>query len=246
MHRYLSIINLRTFLVLGVYLATCYVAINYNLRFNYDLTLISIAIIFPLVFTIRAAFRRREKSLEYLSRMKSGLMTVYYCFENSGKLADDKKKEISNILVNIPKSVNHYLMHKGNEEIVRADIHKVFDFVQANREQVSGGFSLKVFRFMKDAHQGIENLMAVNRHRTPISLRAYCLAFIYFFPLIYVPSFLHKVTEATPLFILYLVIAVKGFILISLYNVQDDMEHPFDQNGLDDIRLKDFELDVKN
>ena len=48
----------------------------------------------------------------------------------------------------------------------------------------------------------------------------------------------------TPQIILYLIMAFKGFILISLYNVQDHMEHPFDQSGLDDIRLKDFELDL--
>lgn len=97
---------------------------------------------------------------------------------------------------------------------------------------------------MKDVHQGAENVMAINRHRTPISLRAYCLLFIYIFPIIYIPSFLYKIDAETPHIILYLITAFKGFILISLYNVQDHMEHPFDQNGLDDIRLKDFELDV--
>lgn len=97
---------------------------------------------------------------------------------------------------------------------------------------------------MKDVHQGIESVMAINRHRTPISLRAYCLVFIYIFPFIYVPAFLHRVGGDVPIFILYLIIATKGFILISLYNVQEHMEDPFDQSGLDDIRLKDFELDV--
>jgi hypothetical protein len=36
--------------------------------------------------------------------------------------------------------------------------------------------------------------------------------------------------------------AISTFILISLYNVQDQMENPFDQRGLDDIRLNDFRL----
>ena len=97
---------------------------------------------------------------------------------------------------------------------------------------------------MKDVHQGTENVMAINRHRTPISLRAYCLLFIYIFPVIYIPAFLHDIDKETPQYILYLITGFKAFILISLYNVQDHMEHPFDQDGLDDIRLKDFELDV--
>lgn len=244
MHRYLAIINQRTFLVILIYVATCYFTIRYDVRFDYDLTLISIAIIFPLVFTIRAAFRRREKSLEYLSRMKSGLMAIYYCFENTEKLLPEKRKEVSSILVNIPLFLNDYLMNSGNEDIVRAAVQKVFTFVQDQKQSISNGLAYKIFRFMKDVHQGIETVMAVNRHRTPISLRAYCLVFIYIFPFIYIPSFLYQVGYDTPYLVLYMVIALKGFILISLYNVQEHMEDPFDQSGLDDIRLKDFELDV--
>ena len=244
MHRYLAIINLRTFWVILIYVGTCYATIYYDLRFDYDVTLISIAIIFPLVFTIRAAFRRREKSREYLSRMKSGLMAIYYCFENTDKLEPEKRIEVANVLVNIPLSVNNYLMNSGDEDIVRAAEQKVFTFTQDQKQNISNGMAYKIFRFMKDVHQGIEAVMAVNRHRTPISLRAYCLVFIYIFPLIYVPSFLHRVGYDTPYLVLYLAIALKGFILISLYNVQEHIENPFDQSGLDDIRLKDFELDV--
>lgn len=244
MNKYLAIINIRTFTIIAIYVGATFVAMRFDLRFNYDLTLISIAIIFPLVFTIRAAFRRREKSLEYLSRMKSGLITVNYCFQNSGKITDEQKSEIKRVLIEVPKSVNAYLMKKQSEDKVIAMAKKVFEFIQLHRDEIGGGLSLKVFRFMKDVHQGIENLMAVNKHRTPISLRAYCLAFIYIFPFIYIPSFLHKINSDTPIYILYVVMAIKGFILISLYNVQDHMEHPFDQNGLDDIRLKDFELDL--
>ncbi len=244
MNRYLAIINQRTFLVICVYLMATYLAIFFDMRFDYDITLISIAIIFPLVFTIRAAFRRREKSLEYLSRMKSGLMTIYYFFENSDKLVEDKKKEIRDILVNVPLSVNKYLMYSGDEEKVRAAVQRVFEFMQLQKESIPNGMAYKIFRFMKDVHQGIEAVMAVNRHRTPVSLRAYCLVFIYIFPFIYIPSFLELVGADTPQYILYLVVALKGFILISLFNVQEHMEDPFDQSGLDDIRLNDFELDV--
>ncbi|MGA0446099.1 MAG: hypothetical protein ACO3M2_04735 [Pseudohongiellaceae bacterium] len=36
---------------------------------------------------------------------------------------------------------------------------------------------------------------------------------------------------------------IHGFILISLYNVQDAMEDPFDQVGLDDIKLEEFHFE---
>ena len=244
MNRYFAVINVRTFYVLLISFGCCFLAINYDIRYDYDTTLISIAIVFPLVFTIRAAFSRREKALEHLSRFKAGLMTIYYCFQNTGKINDEQKGEIRAALMEVPKSMNSYLTKQANEDQIKLQIKGVFDFIQKHQNDISGGLSLKIFRFMKDVHQGAESVMAINRHRTPISLRAYCLLFIYIFPIIYTPAFLHDIDLETPHIILYLITSFKGFILISLYNVQDHMEHPFDQNGLDDIRLKDFELEV--
>ena len=39
---------------------------------------------------------------------------------------------------------------------------------------------------------------------------------------------------------------LSEFILISLYNIQDQMEYPFDKDGLDDIRLDDFKINRGN
>lgn len=244
MNRYFAVINVRTFYVLLISISCVFLSINFDVRYDYDTTLISIAIIFPLVFTIRAAFSRREKALEHLSRLKAGLMTIYYCFQNTSKINDEQKGEIRAALMEVPKSMNSYLTKQANEDQLKLQIKGLFDFIQKHQEDISGGLSLKIFRFMKDVHQGAENVMAINRHRTPVSLRAYCLLFIYIFPIIYTPSFLYKIDPETPHMILYLISGFKGFILISLYNIQDHLEYPFDQNGLDDIRLKDFELDV--
>ena len=89
MKKYLQIINLRTFQVLLLCFVVSFLVIRFEIKYNFDLTVISIAIIFPLVFTIRAAFRRREKALDHLSRLKASLMIVHYCFQRS-KLDDAK------------------------------------------------------------------------------------------------------------------------------------------------------------
>ena len=70
MNQYFSIINKRTLFTLIISITVPYVCYFYNIKYNIDLTLISIAIIFPLVFAIRGAFRRREKALEHLSRFR--------------------------------------------------------------------------------------------------------------------------------------------------------------------------------
>jgi predicted membrane chloride channel (bestrophin family) len=96
---------------------------------------------------------------------------------------------------------------------------------------------------MKDLHESIENLHAINTHRTPISLKAYCLVFIYIFPLIYAPTIIFDVGLESNQGITYFIVLLTEFILISLYNIQDQLEFPFDDVGLDDINLNAFKLD---
>ncbi len=252
MTKYLHIVNMRTLHVLVIASITSTVVLRFNFDYNFDFTIISIAIIFPLVFTIRAAFRRREKAMDHLSRFKSGLITVNYCFQVNKKLEESKKGTIKQILMEISGGLSAFLAsEKGspakNRSALDASLAKVFGFIQENRDTVKGGEAFKIFRFMKDVHSGAENSMAIDTHRTPISLRAYCQIFIYVFPLIYTPALHHRLVEdggTEPAWIVYLLSCITGFILISLYNVQDQMENPFDQSGLDDVRLKEFELKI--
>ncbi len=243
MKKYLQIINIRTFQVLLICLAISFLVIQYRIKYNYDLTVISIAIIFPLVFTIRAAFRRREKALEHLSRFKASMLIVHYCFQRSKKLTEEKKWVIRNMLVQISDSlVTKLSKHSNDQTELRANLAAAFQFIQDHKEEISTSEAMKIFRFMKDVHTTIENLIAIDTHRTPISLRAYCQVFIYFFPVIYTPALLHRLEHNSPDWVVYALSVITGFILISLFNVQDEMEHPFDQQGLDDIRLSEFKF----
>ena len=116
----------------------------------------------------------------------------------------------------------------------------IFEFIKNHDEEISGGVKQKIIRFIKDVHVSQENLMAVHTHRTPISLKAYCLIFIYMFPVIYTPTIINKIGLDNPSSLTYFVIILSEFILISLYNIQDQMEYPFDKDGLDDIKLDYF------
>lgn len=246
MNKYVSILNGRTLIALGISLIVSFITVSQQFQYNYDLALISIAIIFPLVFTIRSAFRRREKALEYLSSFRAGLITVDNCFQENKKLEQDKKQEIQLIIKTIPSLMVDYLGPKTcTEEKLNNEVGKVFHFIKQNNEQIGSGTAIKIFRFMKDVHESIANIVAVNNHRTPISIRAYCLIFIYIYPIIYTPALFNKLHDGISLnesWIVYILSGISTFILISLYNVQDQMENPFDQKGLDDIRLNDFKL----
>lgn len=247
MNRYLSIINARTALALAISVTVSFASLAYDFQYNFDLALISIAIIFPLVFTIRSAFRRREKALEFLSLFKAGLITVSNSFQENKKLEDDKKAEIIQQIKNVSHTLIDYLgPHTRTRDEVVTETGKIFAFIQSNSGSMGKGVVLKVLRFMRDVHLGVENVIAINQHRTPIAIRAYCLIFIYIYPIIYTPALIHRLYDGRSFadaWIVYVLSGISTFILISLYNVQEQMENPFDQKGLDDIQLSNYRLE---
>ncbi len=221
-----------------------YLALKFNVNFNVDLTLLSIAIIFPLVFTIRGSFRRREKALEHLSEFVSAIKTVRYFLLSSEDLSPGQKAEVENILLEINEKTLFHLSKKDNDIKTLDEIsHKVYSFVQEKDNLVPAKLKDRVFKYAKDMHESIENLHGIHSHRTPISLMAYCEIFIYLFPVIYAPTIIYNLGVQGGDWIAYLIISITQFTLISLYNIQNQLEYPFDNVGMDDINLDNFKIE---
>ncbi|MFC4721099.1 hypothetical protein ACFO5O_02115 [Geojedonia litorea] len=159
-------------------------------------------------------------------------------------LSENLKSEIQNILleINIKTLVN--LKSKDCEiKDIDALVHKVYQFTLDNKLSMSKSLREKVFRFMKDLHESIENVYAIHSHRTPISLKAYCEIFIYIFPFIYAPTIIFNIGSNNPQWVTYFIVLLTEYILISLYNIQNQLEYPFDDIGLDDIKLDNFKIE---
>ncbi|HEY5686719.1 MAG TPA: hypothetical protein VIS27_00255 [Yeosuana sp.] len=216
---------------------------RYHISFDLDLTLLSIAIIFPLVFTIRGSFRRRENALEHLSDFRSSLKTLHYFFMGHERLSIGDKNEIQKILLEINTDTLAHLRNK-NCTIKELDdiVDKVYQFTVDKKEFMTRNLRDKVFRFLKDLHESIENVYAIHTHRTPISLKAYCQIFIYVFPFIYAPTIIYSIGPNNSTWITYFIVLLTEFILISLYNIQNQLEYPFDNVGMDDINLDNFKI----
>lgn len=229
---------------MSIALLVTYISYEFNIHFNIDLTLISIAIIFPLVFTIRGSFRRREKALEHLSQFRSALKTIHYFVVSNQELTEEHKQEVYSLLLEISEEVlNHLKNNNYSTKQLDGITHKFYQLINEREEVFSKRLREKIFRFMNDLHEAIENLHAIHIHRTPVSLRAYCKIFIYLFPLIYAPIIINSVGLENSQWITYFIILLTEYILISLFNIQDKLEYPFDNDGLDDIKLDTFKLD---
>ena len=246
MSRYLIIINHRTLLTLILSILMPLLAYYFEVIYNIDLTLLSIAIIFPLVFTIRGAFRRREKALEHLSRFRASLKTVINIFQSSAKIPQEEKDRATLILHAVGNNLFDHLKTK-EENFVSFDksVEEFYSFLAEKSNLIGNGAREKSLRFFKDTVESADNLIAIHSHRTPVSLKAYCLIFIYIFPIIYTPTIINKIGFANPNWLTFFIVILSEFILISLYNIQDQMEYHFDDEGLDDIKFKVFRVNRK-
>ena len=163
---------------------------------------------------------------------------------SNNRLTEENKTEIDNILLEI----NHKVLdHLGSSDHSTKDmdeiVNKVYAFVLSENGTISARLKDRVFRFMRDVHKSIENLHAIHTHRTPISLKAYCQIFIYIFPILYAPVIISNIGMDANQWVTYLMVITTEFILISLFNIQDQLEYPFDNIGMDDINLDAFKID---
>ena len=260
--KYFMVINYRTLVAVIISIVATTICYRYKMIFDVDLTLISVAVVFPLVFTLGSAFQRREKALEHLGRAKGALSAIKYCFAFADKLTDVEKEKIGMDIQNVKTQLIEYLYKDDlNKDALTKSISSIQVFILSHKDNIGRSLSLKVYRLMRDVIMGIENAIAIKIHRTPKSIRAYCELFIYVFPFFYAPTLInHLGTQASDVeemingsilahlnnpftLLVYLLNIILSFFLITLYNIQEQIENPFDQDGLDDIQLDNYLLD---
>ena len=235
--------NWRTLRVIALSALLTYLAVYFQLSFDIDLTLLSIAIVFPLVFSIRGSFRRREKALQHFSQFRAALKTLYYYISSNAMLTQEHKDKMSEMLDEISdKTIKHLGTNQLSTTEVDESINAIHIYILSVGGEAPAKLKDRVFKFLNRLHEGFENLNAINIHRTPVSLKAYCLIFIYVFPLIYAPNIIHNMPENTSPYVIYFIVLLTQFILVTLYNIQDQLEYPFDDDGPDDIKLEYFRI----
>ena len=152
-----------------------------------------------------------------------------------------------------------FLFSKSDDkEKLVLSVGRIQAFIVKHRDKIGRALSLRVYRLMRDVIMGIENSISIKVHRTPESIRAYCELFIYVFPFFYAPTLIKNIeyqdilideimnSSALPFvenqftFIVYGLNIILSFFLITLFNVQEQIENPFDQDGIDDIKLDNY------
>lgn len=93
------IINIKTIVIAALAVASTYACLRWNLIANFPLTLIATAIIFPIVFSINSAYKRREAVLDDYAALKAHGRAIFYATRDWLEVSDlDKQARCRSLL----------------------------------------------------------------------------------------------------------------------------------------------------
>jgi len=231
------IINYKTFIVTILAVVSTWLCNRYNVIADFPLTLIGIAMVFPVVFSIDSAYKRRERALWMLSDFKAHVLAIYLASRDWLDGNEDFEEEVKDKLIGVYGSIRA-IFTDGSEKTQINIYKKISDLsllMKKFRElELPSGEISRVSQYISKITVDVENLASILRYRTPVTLRAYSKVFIFSFPILYGPYFASVSGHYSPN-LEYMMPVLFSFILVSLDNIQSHLENPFDQVGEDDI-----------
>ncbi|MFB6356513.1 MAG: hypothetical protein ABEJ65_08355 [bacterium] len=242
--RFFVIVDLQTLAVTLLGVLGTFLCMRFGIRAEIPTSLVGIAVVFPIVFSISAAYTRREEALKYLASMKAQLMNIYYSHrdwvppENSEDGAEaDRAREIIHTLL---QQVRDFFI-EGPEESDR-DPHDIYNSISQLSRSVEdirdkGAPNLsRTGQSIRNVVRDFEKMRNILEYRTPNSLRAYSSLFLNSFPVLFAPYLAFLGHDFHPS-LGYFVAVFYSIVLVSLDNIQDDLENPFDRVGTDDLNV---------
>jgi len=240
---FIKIIDLHTIVVTVLAVAATYLCGRFGCAANMPSGLIGVAIIFPIVFSINAAYKRREEALKFFSSIKAHAAALYYAHRDwlpgDGREHAGRGQDLFGRLLT---SMREYFRAPKSERETRfEDVYRVFsDFSRSHELMRQAGVPAneisRANQYLKIIMVEFERMKNILLYRTPITLRAYSRVFLNAFPVLFGPYFAYLAREYYS-GVGYLVAVLYSLVLVSLDNIQEDLEIPFDAVGEDDIRL---------
>lgn len=234
-----EIVNAQTLIVTALAVASTQFCRTNALTAEFPLTLIGIAVVFPLVFSINGAYKRREAVLDHYGTMKAHGRAIYFAArdwidspdkQSEAKLVLAELLDACRTLFHTPVSEMH-----DKETAVYAGFSRLSMFIKSLRaEGLAGGEVSRCNQYLSKMLVAFESVKHIYQYRTPRTLRAYSKFFIYTLPILYGPYFawLSEQYAARLAFVMPVLFSV---ILVSLENIQEHLEDPFDLVGEDDV-----------
>ncbi len=244
------IINYKTLIITALAVISSVVCFNLGLIAKFPDMLVGVAIVFPVVFSIGSAYNRRETALQRFSDFKGHSITLYYATRDWIPADRDNtmplriRTMIGDMVILIRK-----MFTSSQRQEWEQNEKKIYEYfselsrmtIEMRQLGVQSTEISRINQYISKMIIAFDNLKIIHAYRTPVTLRAYSKVFIYIFPVIYGPYFASTFKDFSA-HLEYVMPILYSFILVSLDNIQDHLENPFDAVGEDDIRIDESEI----
>jgi predicted membrane chloride channel (bestrophin family) len=240
---FLRLLNLQTAIIILLSLLATYFCVLFDLAIELPTGLIGIAIVFPIVFSINAAYRRREEALQAFASLKAHAVAIFYAHRDwvPGKSSEHQNR-IKRLIAEILQHLRNNFSDGIETEAEFQQIYSVFSKMSRSMEVlrsagVSGSEISRANQYLRAMIIDFEKMRNILNYRTPTALRAYSQVFLNIFPILFAPYFA-DLSGKYFYSLGFLVAAFYSLVLVSLDNIQERLENPFDGVGVDDVNLE--------
>ncbi len=238
------IINYKTFVITALAVISTYLCFRFGLTAKFPDMLVGVAIVFPVVFSIGSAYTRRETALQRFADFKGHSIAIYYATRDWTSNKDhDLPARSRQVIFEMMKLMREMFKtaHDPEWKENETKMYQLFSSLslitmELRNQGVQSGEISRASQYVSKMIIAFDNMKIIHNYRTPVTLRTYSKVFIYIFPIIYGPYFASTVGEYSPS-LEYVMPVLYSFILVSLDNIQDHLENPFDDVGEDDISI---------
>ena len=235
------VINGKAILVAGLAVLSMLLCRHFGLSANFPLTLIATAVVFPIVFSINSAYKRREAALAAYGGVKAHGRAIFFAARDWLEHDDPETQErISALLGGLLTDCRALFSTpvdrmQAEEDAVYRRFSDLSLFIKSLREKgLASGEVSRCNQYLSKMFFAFESLKHIYQYRTPVTLRSYSEIFIFILPILYGPYFV-EISEGYSSGLEYLMPILFALILVGLENIQNHLENPFDQVGEDDV-----------
>ncbi len=238
------IVNAKALFIAALAVLSTYLCLQFGLTGDFPLTLIATAVVFPIVFSINSAYKRREAVLDDYGQIKAHGRAIYFASRDWMEQEDPARcARCRSLLKDVLKSARDLYASPREEMSAREDkVYQCFSnlsqFIRHDL-RLAGLASGEVSRcnqYLSKMLVAFEQSKHVYQYRTPRTLRAFSDGFITVLPPLYGPYFAYLAADFSAQ-LTYLMPVLFALVLSALDNIQEQLENPFDQIGQDDVLI---------
>lgn len=238
------IINRQTLILAILALASTFLCIRFDFKADFPFSLIATSIVFPIVFSIGGAYKRREAALKEYAIIKGYLRSIY--FVPRDWMANPDPESVKKLRMLIRDFFSNFrIMFTNPKKDLPKNEGKIYNsfsefslYIKSDLRDngLSTGECSRTNQYLSKIITSYESIKHIYQYRTPISLRSFSSLFINILPIIYGPYFAHMAAEMS-FGLAYVTPVLLTMILVGLENIQEHLENPFDLVGQDDIKF---------